>query len=192
MKKPMSTTRLEAFSDGVIAIIITIMVLELKVPHELNAEALDQLQPVGLSYVLSFFTVAIMWINHHHMLHLADRATTSLLWLNTHLLFWMSLIPFSTDLLAEGHGNPAAACIYGINLAACSIAFIPLHDEVARQDGEAPGKRRARLLIEGMSVVAYIAGAALAFASRYAAYAVFALVPVVYFVRSFLLHKTVD
>ena len=99
----MDKTRLEAFSDGVIAIIITIMVLELKVPHGDNFDALTSLLPVFLSYVLSFIYVGIYWNNHHHMLHTCHKITGSILWANLHLLFWLSLFPFATVWMGENH-----------------------------------------------------------------------------------------
>src|SRR5215468_3522695 len=99
-------TRLEAFSDGVVAIIITIMVLELKAPHEASMEALLKLTPVFLSYALSFLVVAILWVNHHHLLHTATRVNGRMLWLNNHLLFWLSLVPFTTAFLGENHLAP--------------------------------------------------------------------------------------
>ncbi len=108
--------RLEAFSDGVIAIIVTIMVLELKIPHEGTLEALTKLGPTFLSYMLSFLVVAIMWINHHHMIHAFKRVTGSLLWLNMNLLFWMSLIPFVTGWMGEHSGSPLPVAIYGLDL----------------------------------------------------------------------------
>ena len=109
----MGTGRVEAFSDGVIAIIITIMVLELKVPHDTSASALLDLTPVFLSYLMSFLIVAIMWVNHHHLLHTALRADAALLWTNNLLLFWMSLIPFVTGYMGENHTAPLAVAMYG-------------------------------------------------------------------------------
>src|ERR1051326_155713 len=119
----MTTNRLEAFSDGVIAIIITIMVLELQVPREANLAALLKLGPVFLSYVLSFLVVAIMWVNHHHLIHAAKHADASLLWANNFLLFWMSLIPFATRYLGVNSRAPFAVALYGAVLASCAAAF---------------------------------------------------------------------
>lgn len=108
----MKANRLEAFSDGVIAIIITIMVLELKVPHGGSAEALRGLLPVFLSYLLSFVMVAVYWVNHHHLIHLADRVDGTLLWCNINLLFWLSLFPFVTANLGENCSQPLSMALY--------------------------------------------------------------------------------
>src|SRR5271163_1862852 len=130
--------RLEAFSDGLIAIIVTIMVLELKVPHEVTPEALAHLTPVFLSYVLSFLLVAIMWVNHHHLIHTVRHVDGLLLWCNINLLFWMSLIPFVTGLLGESHGEALPTALYGLNLTFCSIAFGLLRGQIQRQHVESP------------------------------------------------------
>ena len=109
----MNKGRLEAFSDGVIAIIITIMVLELRVPHGTDVAALQPLLPVFLSYVLSFVNVGIYWNNHHHMLHASGKVTGAILWANLHLLFWLSLIPFTTAWMGENHFSSAPSALYG-------------------------------------------------------------------------------
>src|SRR5581483_7930318 len=108
----MKTTRLEAFSDGVIAIIITIMVLEFRVPEDHSLQGLLKIWPVLFSYVLSFITVAIYWVNHHHLIHLAHYADGKILWCNMNLLFWISLFPFATAFLGESHTNRLAVMIY--------------------------------------------------------------------------------
>ncbi|MBO9711161.1 MAG: DUF1211 domain-containing protein, partial [Caulobacter sp.] len=110
----MGKGRLEAFSDGVIAIIITIMVLEMKVPHGSDFAALKPLLPVFLSYVLSFVYVGIYWNNHHHMLHAASRVNGGILWANLHLLFWLSLLPFATGWLGENHFTAMPTALYGV------------------------------------------------------------------------------
>ena len=119
----MDKTRLEAFSDGVIAIIITIMVLELKVPRGESIEALIPLIPVFLSYVLSFVYVGIYWNNHHHMLHASHKVTGSMLWANLHLLFWLSLFPFVTGWMGENHYAAAPSAIYGVVLLMAAVAY---------------------------------------------------------------------
>lgn len=119
----MNKTRLEAFSDGVIAILITIMVLELKVPHGTSFAALQPLMPVFFSYVLSFIYVGIYWNNHHHMLHTCRKVTGSILWANLHLLFWLSLIPITTGWLGENQYASAPAALYGAVLLMCSLAY---------------------------------------------------------------------
>jgi uncharacterized membrane protein len=119
----MGKTRLEAFSDAVIAIIITIMVLELKAPQGTDLAALRPLWPVFLSYVLSFVNIAIYWNNHHHMLHVTERVSGNVLWANTHLLFWLSLIPFVTAWMGENHFAPAPTALYGVVLLMAAIAY---------------------------------------------------------------------
>src|SRR3954464_8207523 len=122
----MSTSRLEAFSDGVIAIIITIMVLELRVPHGDSLESLRPLVPVLLSYVLSFVNLGIYWNNHHHMLHVTDRVTGGILWANLHLLFWLSLVPFATGWMGENHFAAAPTALYGVPLFMAGVAYLIL------------------------------------------------------------------
>ena len=119
----MGKSRLEAFSDGVIAIIITIMVLELKVPHGESIEALAPLIPVFLSYVLSFVYVGIYWNNHHHMLHTCRTVTGPMLWANLHLLFWLSLFPFATGWMGENHFASAPSAVYGAVLLMAAVAY---------------------------------------------------------------------
>ncbi|HEV7745576.1 MAG TPA: TMEM175 family protein [Pyrinomonadaceae bacterium] len=122
----MTTNRIEAFSDGVIAIIITIMVLELRVPHEANLAALRPLAPVLLSYLLSFIYIGIYWSNHHHLLHAANSVNGRILWANLHLLFWLSLVPFVTAWMGENHFERVPVAIYGVVLFAASIAYFIL------------------------------------------------------------------
>jgi len=119
----MGKSRLEAFSDGVIAIIITIMVLELKAPHEATLEAIRPLVPVLLSYALSFLYVGIYWNNHHHLLHAAHRVSGGMLWANLHLLFWLSLIPFTTAWMDENHYAAVPTALYGAVLLMAAIAY---------------------------------------------------------------------
>lgn len=119
----MKTTRLEAFSDGVIAIIITIMVLEFKTPHGDDLQSLIPLAPTFFSYVLSFIYVGIYWNNHHHLMHACKTVTGSILWANLHLLFWLSLIPFTTGWMGESHFGILPAGLYGFILLMCAIAY---------------------------------------------------------------------
>jgi uncharacterized membrane protein len=119
----MNKGRLEAFSDGVIAILITIMVLELKIPHGADLEALRPLFPVFITYVLSFVYLGIYWNNHHHMLQATRAINGKILWANMHLLFWLSLVPFTTGWMGENHFAPLPTAIYGVNLLACAIAY---------------------------------------------------------------------
>jgi uncharacterized membrane protein len=131
----MNKSRLEAFSDGVIAIIITIMVLEMKVPHGEQFGALRPLVPVFLSYVLSFVYVGIYWNNHHHMLHAASRVTGSVLWANLHLLFWLSLFPFTTGWMGENHFGFAPSALYGFVLLMAAIAYWILQQTIIASEG---------------------------------------------------------
>ncbi len=131
----MKTSRLEAFSDGVIAIIITIMVLEMKVPHGADFDALKEVLPVFLSYVLSFLYVGIYWNNHHHLIHACPRVTGPIMWANLHLLFWLSLFPFVTGWMGENHLEPLPTCLYGVVLLLASLAYFILQRLVLRQVG---------------------------------------------------------
>jgi uncharacterized membrane protein len=136
-------TRLEAFSDGVLAIIITIMVLEMKVPHDPTPAALVALLPVFLSYVLSFVYVGIYWNNHHHMLHTCARVTGPILWANLHLLFWLSLFPFATGWMGENHFATLPSALYGVVLLAAAIAYYLLQQTIIAEQGEPSVLRQA-------------------------------------------------
>ena len=131
----MSKRRLEAFSDGVIAILITIMVLELRVPHGTDLEALRTLLPVFLTYVLSFVVIGIYWNNHHHMFYLTDRITGGVLWANLHLLFWLSLMPFVTGWMGENHFSALPTALYGVVLLMAAIAYYLLQQAIIRSQG---------------------------------------------------------
>ncbi|HZO52796.1 MAG TPA: TMEM175 family protein [Bryobacteraceae bacterium] len=161
----MQKNRLEAFSDGVMAIIITIMVLELKVPHGTDFAALKPLIPVFLSYVLSFFYVGIYWNNHHHLCHSARTVSAGILWANLHLLFWLSLFPFSTAWIGENHLAPLPTAAYGFVLLMAAIAYYLLQCAILAKEG------RDSLLAEALgrdwkgklSPVIYLAAIPLAF-----------------------------
>jgi len=131
----MSTTRLEAFSDGVIAIIITIMVLELRVPHDAELASLRPLLPVAGSYVLSFVYLGIYWNNHHHMLHVTKRVSGGVLWANLHLLFWLSLVPFVTAWMGENHFAPVPTAAYGVVLLLAAAAYTLLQHSIISIEG---------------------------------------------------------
>jgi uncharacterized membrane protein len=131
----MTKGRLEAFSDGVIAIIITIMVLEMKVPHGGGLKDLAPLLPVFLSYVLSFLYVGIYWNNHHHMLHASTTVTGAVLWANLHLLFWLSLFPFTTGWMGENHFTGVPSALYGVVLLMAAIAYYLLQQAIIRAQG---------------------------------------------------------
>lgn len=131
----MEKNRLEAFSDGVIAIIITIMVLELKVPHAADLADLRPMIPVFASYVLSFIYVGIYWNNHHHMLHATRHVTGGILWANLHLLFWLSLFPFTSAWMGENHLAPTPTAVYGVVLLMAAIAYYILERAIIKQQG---------------------------------------------------------
>jgi len=131
----MDKGRLEAFSDGVMAIIITIMVLEIKVPHGDSFSDLKPLIPVFLSYVLSFVYLAIYWNNHHHMMHTIKKITGSILWANMHLLFWLSLVPFTTGWMGENHFSPNSMVLYGTTLLMAAIAYFILQQTIINSQG---------------------------------------------------------
>ena len=155
---------MEAFSDGVIAIIITIMVLELKVPHEAGVGALLQVGPVFLGYVLSFVFLGIYWSNHHHLLHAAHRVSGGILWANLHLLFWLSLIPFTTAWMDENHYAPAPTALYGAVLLMAGIAYwILQHLIIVSQGSDSILKRAVGSDWKGkLSPLAYLAAILLA------------------------------
>jgi uncharacterized membrane protein len=139
----MKTTRLEAFSDGVLAIIITIMVLELKVPHGESFDTLITLWPVFLSYVLSFVYIGIYWNNHHHMFHTCHAVTGGILWANLHLLFWLSLVPFATGWMGENHFAPHTVALYGVVLLMAGVAYYILQTLIIRAQGAESLLKRA-------------------------------------------------
>ena len=139
----MGKNRIEAFFDGVVAIIITIMVLEMKVPHGDSLETLSPLIPVFLSYILSFLYLGIYWNNHHHMLHAAHRATGSMLWANLHLLFWLSLIPFTTGWMGENQFAALPSAAYGLVLLMASIAYWILQQRIIVSQGDESVLRKA-------------------------------------------------
>ena len=180
----MSSGRLEAFSDGVIAIIITIMVLELKVPHGEAFDALVPLIPVLLSYVLSFVYVGIYWNNHHHMLHACDAVTGRILWANLHLLFWLSLFPVTTAWVGENHMAPAPTALYGVVLLMAAIAYWILQQLIIASQGANSILRKA---VGGdwkgkVSAPLYATGIASAFWSPRLAQAIYLLVALLWFI----------
>ena len=161
----MTKTRLEAFSDGVIAIIITIMVLELKAPHDPEITALVQLWPVFLSYVLSFVYIGIYWNNHHHMLHASKHVSGGVLWANLHLLFWLSLVPFVTAWMGENHFAAGPVAIYGVVLLMAAVAYTILQSALVAVNGKDSTLARAfGSDVKGRaSLLLYITGVAVAY-----------------------------
>lgn len=176
--------RLEAFSDGVIAIIITIMVLELKVPHGEEWADLLPLFPVFLSYVLSFVNVGLYWNNHHHMLHVVKHVNGGVLWANLHLLFWLSLMPFATAWMGENHFAAIPVALYGIDLLMCAIAYFILARALIAADG-ANSMLAAAIGNDWkgkIPLAAYAAGIVLAFVSPYLSLALYAGVAIIWLI----------
>ncbi|MES2018734.1 MAG: TMEM175 family protein [Pseudomonadota bacterium] len=180
----MGKGRLEAFSDGVIAIIITIMVLELKVPHGDTVDVLWPLMPVLLSYVLSFIYVGIYWNNHHHLLHAVKQVSGGVLWANLHLLFWLSLIPFVTGWMGENHFAAIPVAAYGVVLFMCAVAYALLvrcltHDRGGNKLlAEAIGNDRKGML----SLLLYPLGVGLAFVQSWLGFAFYIIVALIWLV----------
>ena len=180
----MNNSRLEAFSDGVIAIIITIMVLELKVPHGETMDALGPLIPRFLSYVLSFTYVGIYWNNHHHMLHTCEEVTGGILWANLHLLFWLSLFPITTAWMGENHLAAAPSALYGLVLLMAAIAYWILQQAIiAAQGSDSLLKKAVGTDWKGKaSPIIYLIGTAAAFRSSRLAQALYLLVALLWLV----------
>jgi uncharacterized membrane protein len=180
----MDKDRLLAFSDGVIAIIITIMVLELKAPHGAAWSDLIPLAPGFFSYVLSFTYVAIYWNNHHHLLHTLTRVNGTILWANTHLLFWLSLIPFATAWSGENHFAPVPTAVYGVALLMPAIAYNLLQKAIIRLEGAHSTLARAvgRDVKGKVSPVLYGAAVALAFVNPWLSVAIYLAVAVMWFI----------
>jgi uncharacterized membrane protein len=180
----MSKGRLEAFTDGVIAILITIMVLELKVPHGTTGEALRPLVPVFLTYVLSFVFLGIYWNNHHHLLHAADRINGTILWANLHLLFWLSLVPFTTGWMGENHLAPLPTAIYGGVLLLAAMAYTILQTAIVAQQG-ANSKLAAAVGkdVKGkLSIALYVAAILLAFVNQWMAVGLYVFVALMWLI----------
>jgi len=176
--------RLTAFSDGVIAIIITIMVLELKVPQGTDWAALASVLPLFLCYLLSFVYVAIYWNNHHHMLHTVRRVNGLILWANTHLLFWLSLTPFATEWLGQNYHAPVPTAVYGVLLLMSGVAYYILQQTIVRTEGHDSTLATAiGSDIKGkLSIVLYASAVGLAFFNPWISDAVFAGVALMWFV----------
>lgn len=180
----MTRNRLEAFSDGVIAILITIMVLELHVPTGTDWEALRPLVPAFLTYVMSFAYLAIYWNNHHHMLHLTTRINGSILWANMLLLFWLSLIPFATGWMGQNSFAPLPTAVYGIVLLLSAVAYFVLQGAIIRDQG--PGSCLAAAVgndVKGkVSLLLYGVAIGLAFVQQTLAHALYAVVALMWLV----------
>jgi uncharacterized membrane protein len=189
----MSTGRMEAFSDGVIAILITVMVLELPTPHGTTWGALHDALPVLLTYVLSFVYLGIYWNNHHHMLQATHRVNGLILWANMHLLFWLSLVPFTTAWLGENHFARVPAAAYGIVLLAAAVAYYLLQTAIIRDQGEGSLLAAAvsRDLKGKLSPFLYITGIALSAVDARLAIAVYTVVALIWLIPDRRLERTI-
>ena len=190
----MEKDRLVAFSDGVIAVIITIMVLELKAPHATNVSVLKEVTPVFLSYVLSFIYVAIYWNNHHHFFYLVPRVNGVILWANLHLLFWLSLIPFATSWVGEYAFSPVPTAAYGVALLMPAIAWYMLQRAIIRAQGRTSALARALGSdIKGkISPLFYVAGILLAFVEVRIADVLYVLVAMMWLVPDRRIERAVQ
>jgi uncharacterized membrane protein len=189
----MPTSRMEAFSDGVIAILITVMVLELRTPRGTTWSALHQVLPVLLTYVLSFVYLGIYWNNHHHMLLLTSEVGGLVLWANLHLLFWLSLVPFTTAWMGENHFAQTPVVAYGIVLLAAGVAYFALQTAIIRKQGSESALAAAlgRDMKGKASPVIYVAGIALAFANRWIGLALYVVVALMWLIPDRRVERTV-
>ena len=190
----MKTGRLEAFSDAVIAILITIMILELKIPHGADLESLRPLLPVFLTYVLSFIYLGIYWNNHHHMFHATDRVNGKILWANMNLLFWLSLIPFTTGWMGENHFAPLPTAVYGVVLLLAAVSYTILQTVIIAAQGEhskleeAVGKDKKGKL----SILLYTLAIALAFVNQWISDGLYVLVALMWLVPDRRIESKLD
>ncbi len=180
----MRTARLEAFSDGVIAILITIMVLELRVPRGTDLAALAPVLPVFLTYLLSFINLGIYWNNHHHMFQLVERVNGKVLWANLHLLFWLSLVPFVTGWMGENHFAPTPTAVYGVVFLGSAVAYLILQQTIIAGEGAQSALAAAvgRDRKGKVSLACYVAAIPLAFVNQWISDALFVLVAFVWLV----------
>ncbi len=179
----MGKGRLEAFSDGVIAIIITIMVLELKVPHAADWDSMKPLLPIFLCYILSFIYVGIYWNNHHHLIHAVEKVNGQILWANLHLLFWLSLIPFVTSWMGENHFAALPVSLYGFVLLMCGFAFEVLVNRLlVHHDQKSLLVQVLKKDYKGwLSVAIYLIAIVLSFYNSYLACGIYVLVAIMWF-----------
>jgi uncharacterized membrane protein len=190
----MNKSRLEAFSDGVIAILITILVLELRIPHGDDLSALSPLFPVFLTYVLSFINLGIYWNNHHHMLQATKHVDGRILWANLHLLFWLSLLPFATGWMGENHFAPLPTAAYGIDLFAAAISYVILQTLIVRHHGGDNLKLKEAIgsdLKGKLSLVFYAIAIPLAFVNQWISDAIYVLVAAVWLIPDRRIERTV-
>jgi uncharacterized membrane protein len=189
----MSKGRLEAFSDGVIAILITIMVLELRPPHGSDLGALREVVPSFLSYLLSFVFLGIYWNNHHHMLNATERVNGAVLWANLHLLFWLSLVPFGTAWMGQTHNAPLPTALYGVLLACAGLSYTTLQTTIIRQQG--PGSKLAAAVGRDrkgkLSLLVYLSAIPLAFVEPIISDVLYAVVAAVWLIPDRRIEKHV-
>ncbi|MEO8041661.1 MAG: TMEM175 family protein [Acidobacteriota bacterium] len=191
----MNSTRLEAFSDAVIAILMTIMVLELKIPHGADLEALAPMLPIFLTYVLSFIYLAIYWNNHHHMLQATKSVNGKVLWANMHLLFWLSLVPFVTGWMGENHFAPLPTAVYGVVLLCAAIAYTILQTTIVRHDRGENALLAAAIGndVKGkLSIALYVAAIIAAFVHQSISHALYIVVAIVWLVPDRRIEKKIE
>jgi uncharacterized membrane protein len=189
----MSKERMLAFSDGVIAVLITIMVLELKVPHGSDWASVAPLVPVFLTYVLSYVLLGIYWNNHHHMFQVCERINGQILWANLHLLFWLSLVPFVTGWMGENHFAALPTAAYGVVMVGAALAYTILQTAILREEG--PDSRLATAVggdAKGkLSLVLYVLAIPLAFVNQFFSDAIFVAVALIWFIPDPRIEKTI-
>ena len=190
----MDKGRLEAFSDGVLAIILTIMVLELKVPHEPDFAALKELLPVFISYLISFIYVGIYWNNHHHMLNTIAHVNGSILWANLHLLFWLSLVPFVTGWMGENNFAPAPMALYGFILLMAAVAYYVLQLTIVKKEGNDSvlAKAIGKDMKGKMSPILYLVAIPSAFYNQWISGALYMLVAFLWLIPDKRIERTLD
>lgn len=190
----MTKGRLEAFSDGVLAIIITIMVLEMKAPHGDSFEDLKPILPIFLSYILSFIYIGIYWNNHHHMLQSVKKVNGKILWANTHLLFWLSLVPFASGWMGENHFSKIPVILYGFVMLMCAVAYFILSQRLVKEHGKdstlgtAIGKDTKGMI----SLLLYIVGIGLSFIHPFIGFTAYVVVAVIWFIPDKRIEKKLD
>ena len=190
----MKTNRLEAFSDGVLAIIITIMVLEFKVPEEVTFEALIPIVPSFISYLLSFIYLGIYWNNHHHLFMITEKVNGKILWANLHLLFWLSLIPFVTSWIGEHHLEPVPISVYGFVLLMSGVAFFILQNTIIKYHDEDFTLRKAvgKDYKGKLSIVIYLIGLILSFINPWIAVSCYVFVAIMWIVPDRRIEKNIN
>ena len=190
----MNKTRLEAFSDAVIAIIMTVMVLELKIPHGADLDALKPLLPVLLAYILSFIYLGIYWNNHHHMLQATRTVNGKVLWANLHLLFWLSLVPFATGWMGENHFEPLPTAVYGVVLLFAGLSYTILQNKLvhhSKGENSTLGEAVGNDLKGKLSLIAYILAIPLAFVNEHISHVIYALVAMMWFIPDRRIEKKI-